>query len=268
MSVEVTLRWAGAADATIDTEYDIEVNSVESGIGVGAWTAVDTQAATSPYAPVSTTLAGGISNSATTVVLASGTGLSEGDYIVVGGEMILLGVKATATFTGCTRAIGNTLPVAHSLGAVVLKAHESYVVPAQAFPSERYALRYRITRVESTGRSVPAEIIVVNAPLPPFNNMITVWGVAEDLQGGPAAGGVSAAISVPGAYGQDTGEHVAKVVATATLDGDGFWHLFLRRDVVRQGGAFTITFSPTNGDPLVWTVATLPDRDNVNWLET
>lgn len=268
MAITVTLRWAGALTATIDTDYRIEVNSEEAGIGNAAWASVVTQDATTPYAPVTTSLNGGISASDTTIVLASGTGLSEGDYVVVGGEMILLGVKATATFTGSTRGIGGTLPIAHLTGAAVYKAHESFVDGDRTFPAGRYALRYRIRREEADGMSVPAEIVAVDPPPPPFNNMVTVWGVGETLQGQPAAGEVTVSISIPGAYGQDTGEHIAKKQEVTELDADGFWYFFLRRDVVRQGGTYTITFTPTGGAAVTWTVSALPDRDSVNWLET
>lgn len=268
MAVNITLRWAGALTATLDTNYDIQINSEAAGIGDAAWDGVVNQDATTPYAPVATTLNGGISNTATTVILASGTSLSEGDYIVVEGEMILLGVKAVATYTGCTRGVGGTLPIAHLTGAAVYKAHESYVDGARTFPVGRYALRYRIRREEADGMSVPAEIVVVDPPPPPFSNLITVWGVGETLQGQPAAGEVTVSISIPGAYGQDTGEHVAKKQEATELDADGFWYFFLRRDVVRQGGVYTIVFTPTDGAALTWTVSSLPDRDSVNWLET
>lgn len=60
-----------------------------------------------------TQLNGALTSSATTVVLDSGTGLSEGDVIHISQEAILLGTKSTNTFTGCTRGYLLTSAVAH-----------------------------------------------------------------------------------------------------------------------------------------------------------
>lgn len=268
MSTDVTLRWVGAPAADADTDYRIEVNDQEAGIGEAAWSTLDTQGSTSPYVPVATTLSGGLSSSATSITLTDGASFAEGDHVLVDGEMILLGVKASNTFAPCTRGIGGSLPTAHDTLAVVQKAHEIYVDAARTFPAGRHALRYRIIRVESDGESVPTEIVVVDPPRAPFSNMITVWGVGEGIQGSPAAGTVTVSISAAGAYGQDTGEHVSKTSETVTVDADGFWAVYLRKDIVRQDGVYTIEFAPSSGTPFEWTVASLPDQDSVNWLET
>ena len=138
MSKDVTLRWVGAPAATANTDYKIEVNDLEAGIGDDAWsTLVAAQNSTSPYVPVATTLNGALSDSATSITLTNGASFAEGDYVLVDGEMILRGVKATHTFSPCTRGIGGSLPTAHDTLAVVQKGHESYVGAARTFPRRR-----------------------------------------------------------------------------------------------------------------------------------
>jgi hypothetical protein len=73
---------------------------------------------------VETTLDGGISDSATTVVLASATGwptLATGERVTfrIGTEIIEAGARSGVTLSSCTRGVDGTTAAAHSTGAAV-----------------------------------------------------------------------------------------------------------------------------------------------------
>lgn len=267
---DITIRWAGAADADANTDYRVEVNSAAAGIGEGAWaTLVANQAATSPYVAPATTLATPITDSETTIVLTDATDFVEGDYVEIVGEVIILGAKAGSTFTGCSRAAGESLPIAHT-GAAVTLLHESYVDNDRVFPEGRYALRYRVVRVEADGESVAAMALAVSPPAPPSTSHICVWGICEMLDGTPhALVTIAVTYNDNDNYGQDRGEHLSRHPAGTTSDEDGFWSIPLRKDRYRQGGGvFTITLAPGQVEELEWVVGTLPDRPAINFLET
>jgi len=67
----------------------------------------------------STTLNGGISSSATTIVVVSTTGFSNTGAILIGAELITYtGITATS-FTGCTRGAAGSSNVSHTTGTAV-----------------------------------------------------------------------------------------------------------------------------------------------------
>lgn len=263
----VTLRWVGASDADSNTDYKVRYNSVAA----GTFSDVVTQDATAPFAPVTQTLSGAHSAATTTITLADGTNFSEGDYIFVGKkEMVLLGSKSGSVFSNSTRGVGGTLPVAHAGGVAVAKAHESYVHNSVTFPDGRYALRYRIIRIQGSNESVAAELLAIQPPNPPATNLCTVYGLLDNLNGAPASGvQVKLEYLSAGNYGPDTGEVIHIPAVTAVTDADGFWYHFVRRDAAREGVSVVhFTVAPGAVGEFVWVVSAIPDADFAHLLET
>ena len=71
------------------------------------------------YSGATSTLNGDISNSATTVTVASGTDFTSSGKIKIGGEIITYTGKSTNDLTGCTRGTESTTAVAHTSGDTV-----------------------------------------------------------------------------------------------------------------------------------------------------
>lgn len=261
----VTLRWVAALDADATTDYRIDSDEAVSGTFVTASTENATDRGGGVYTPASTTLNGALTSSATTVILTSGADFAEGDYVVVDREMILLGAKSTHTFTGCTRGIGGTVPVAHDSLDTVYKAHETKTYSTVDFGS-RHCIRYRVFRVQGANVSLANEIVVVNPPDPPSDSHVTLYGVLETIGGAPSAAvPITLAMAGSNNYGLDTGELIITATSeTDTSDADGFFSVFVRRFSTRSGsGAITLTIGS-----LTWNVLTLPDVPHINFLET
>ncbi len=267
----VNLRWVAASDADVDTDYRIEYNNAAA----DEWDVLVTQNSANrgdgSYSPYATTLSGDIAADATTIVLASGTNFAEGDYVSIGrNEMVLLGAKATATYTGCTRGIGGSLPVAHLSGVAVEKAHESYTHSAYTFPAGRYVIRYRAIRVQGTDQGVAVELTAVNPPVPHASHLCCVYGLLEDANGNPVSGvQVRLDLNENDNFGPDSGDVIYGVPVTVTTDDDGFWYHFIRRDISRSGaGVYTLLIAPGSEGELSWTIGAVPDADSIHFLET
>lgn len=267
----VTLRWVAAADADVDTDYRIEYNDADPDEWDVLATPNSTNRGDGSYAPYTTTLNGGISDSDTTIILTSGANFAEGDYVSIGkNEMVLLGPKATHTFSGCTRGVGGTLPVAHLSAATVEKAHESYVHSAYTFPAGRYVIRYRVIRVQGSDQGVAVELTAVNPPVQHASHLCCVYGLLEDANGNPVSGvQVRLDLDENDNFGPDSGDVIYGVPVTSLTDDDGFWYHFVRKDIMRSGaGTYTLTIAPGSEGVLTWTIATVPDQDAIHFLET
>lgn len=262
---DVTLRWPAATDADASTDYQIESDETTSGtfVELGASPLDSTNRGDGSYAPFQTTLNGALTAAATTLIMTSATNFDDGDYIIIDKEMILLAGKSSNTFTGVTRGVGGTIPQAHDNGAAVYQVHESHA-DTPTYASERYVIRYRITRLQGSDTSVAAEATAVNPPLPPTNNLITLWGVVESVQGVPQENiAVQLTINEADDYGQDTGEGILKTTESTSTDADGFFFFYVRRDVAHVGGGvYTLTINSQ-----AFTIADLPDQEHVNYLE-
>jgi len=262
--VAETVRFAGATDADINTDYRLQSDETTAGTFVTVTAAQD---ATSPYAPVSTTLNGAISETATTVVLTSGASFSQGDYVVVNGEMIVLGAKSTNTFTACTRGYGGTVPVAQADTSSVYRAHESFTV-TPTWNSGRKVIRYRIIRIQGADLSIASELTLINPTVPPDHDHITIYGILETEAGTPVASvSVRLTLSVNTAWGQRTGETLFYTTQTTTTGADGYFSFTARRDALRQdGGQYVLTIDPS-GKNQSFTITSVPNQDAVNFLE-
>ncbi len=261
----VTLRWPAATDADASTDYKIESDVSTSGtfVALAASPLNATDRGDGSYTPYQTTLSAALTAAATSLSLTSATNFDDGDYIIVDKEMILLAGKSGSSFSGVTRGVGGTIPQAHDSGAAVYQVHETHA-DTPTYASGRYVIRYRITRVQGSDTSVAAEATAVNPPLPPTNNLITLWGIVEDIQGNPENNiTVQLTINEANDYGQDTGEGILKTTESTTTDADGFFYFYVRRDVAHVGGGvYTLTVNSQ-----AFTIADLPDQEHVNYLE-
>lgn len=261
----VTLRWRGSTDAVSGDAYKIETDLSVSGTFA---TLVASQAATSPYDPNATTLSGALTASATSLTLADATDFVDGDYILVDREMILLAGKSGSTFSGVTRGVGGTLPIAHADGATVYEAHESYSW-SPSFGS-RNLFRARIIFIdasESNAESVAAEVAVISPTAPPTNNLVTVFGILTDSQGGPVSGAtVQIVLSEGGAYSQDSGETLRVETESTTTDADGYWELYTPPTAAFQGAVTrTLTVDVGGSSPEVATLGTVPEVTSIHY---
>src|SRR6185503_8511864 len=169
---DVTLRWVGALDAVdATTKYKIQSDEAASGTFVDV---VASQDATTPFAPVTTTLSGAIDDDDVALTFASAASYSNGDYVFLDKEMVLLAGKSSNTFATCTRGVGGTIRVSHLSGVTIYKAHESYTDTTVNYGT-RYVVRYRVLRVQGSNNSVAAEIVAVNPPLPRSTSFCTLW---------------------------------------------------------------------------------------------
>lgn len=71
------------------------------------------------YYDDSTTLNGGISNTATTITVVSTSGFSTTGAIIIGSELITYTGKTGTTFTGCTRGAAGSSAASHLTGEAV-----------------------------------------------------------------------------------------------------------------------------------------------------
>lgn len=264
---DVTLRWVAATDASATTAYTIETDVAESGTFVYLISQAATNRGDGVYSPFSTCISSALTASGTIVDLETGTNFAGSSYIAVEKEMIKLGASALgsacATYTSCSRGYGGTMPLTHAASTLIYAAHESYAASPNF--GSRYAVRYKVRRIEGSSSAIGTEILALNPPTPPFTNLCTVYGVLEGISGSPISGTtVSLALDENDNYGQDTSELIKNATVSTTTDADGFFSLFVRRDLMRQGaGNLTLTV----GD-LSWAVETVPDEDNVNFLRT
>lgn len=271
---DIVIRWAAASDATVNTDYKVYSDYVQS----GTFALIVTQNSTlnaAKYPPVTSTLVGSITASETTIVLASGTDFSTSDYVSIDGEIVKLGTKATATFTGSTRGVGSSVAIAHNTGATVTVLHETYTytLPPLLSRTPRYITRIHVSRIQPdvTGsiESSPVEIISVSPPEPTTSNLITVWGIIEDIQGNPRAN-IDLELELQATYewGQDTGETIRREVETTRTDSDGFFYFFVRKPSLRQHTSGTKLTVDANGTyETIWTLTLTDAMTTVNYLD-
>lgn len=261
---DVVLRWAGAGDADATTDYKIYSNVA----AFNAFPLLITRDATTPYAPVSTTLVAAIVAGATSLTVASDTNLANGDYVVIEREMFLLGGKSGTVFAASVGGQGGTIKRDHAAGASIYKAHETYTVTGVAFGS-RKVVRYRIATLQGSVERVPSEFTAVNPTLPATNNLTTVWGILQDVQGNPQSGiAIQMVINDWDNYQPGTSESLHKDTETYTTDNDGYFEFFLPRDADHVGGdKFVLTLDTDARPAREFNINTIPDVDTINYLE-
>jgi hypothetical protein len=265
MATIPTLRWAGPSDATEGDQYQIYCDQAVA----GQFLLLTTVTATAPYASPTTALAQALSQDGTTVVLSNGTSFAQGDYVMIDDEMIRLGAKSSNTFSSCERGVGFGIVQAHSQGATVYKLHESYTHSGVQWQTDRLLIRYRVVRVKSNGdRSVAAEALVFNPPMPPNTRYITVYLAVVNSAGSPVPNiAISCQIDDTDNY-TTAGELIFRTPLTTTTGPDGAAYFFLSKDAIRRGGdAFTIFIARGTEGEVRRQVNDVPDLENaVNFL--
>jgi len=254
------IRWKGHSQAISGTNYKIYSDKTTPNDFTG--TPV-TQAATSPYAPVNTTLAENILAGATSVPLVSATGFANGNYGKIGRETFLFGGLTGATFATSLGGQHNTIKQDHAAGTVVYKMHETYLDTGVTYGT-RHVIRYRVTATIGGVELVAAEAVTVKPSLPDTNDKIVIWGIQDKAWGVPHAGAVvTLGIDNPFSFAQGLAETIDTATQQAVTDASGYWELTAHRDIARAGGgSFVLTI-----DNARYAIVSLPDQDNVCYLE-
>lgn len=263
MAVDVTIRFRGALDADSDTDYQLFADKTTPGTFAQVGTDQD---ATSPFAPVSTTLNGALTDTATTVTLTDGAAFAEGDIVMVGREPILLGAQATNIFTNCVRGWGGVaVPVAHPTLTPVYKMHESFTDPAVNFGS-RHVIRYQVRRKQGAEVSVVTEVLMVQPSPPDTSDWCMVWGVMQDWSDDPqdVLNGIFT-IGDVGAFIVATGETNIKQNETFQSDPDGYFEIQVPRSIALLGGGTLEITIPSTGATYTRNITTVPDADSCHW---
>lgn len=168
----ITLRWAGPADAAAGSTYKIERTLANS-----SWTELAAaQAATSPYASKTNTLAGNTAYGAASVVLVSGSAFSSAGYGYIDDALIQWTGKSSDTLTGVSWKSGSGT---YASGTAVVEAHESFSDTATIGLN---AVLYRITHILG-GVSAPSTYVWYFAPPAPASadHCVVIVAVATDL---------------------------------------------------------------------------------------
>jgi hypothetical protein len=253
------IRWMGHSAADINTDYKIYSDEATA----NTYALIATQDATSPYAPVTTTLASAILAGATSIPLTLATGIANGNYIRIGRETFLVGGLSSNTFADSVGGQHNTVPQDHAAGVPVYKMHETYLDTTVTYGS-RHVIRYRVRALMSGVELVAAEAIAVNPTLPTTNDKITIWGIQDDIFGEPYAGiTVTMTISNARSFNPGTMETIDAREKSTTTDASGYWEFTAHKDAAKAGGGqITLLIGSTP-----YTLIELPDVDTVCYLE-
>jgi hypothetical protein len=260
MTTEVTIRWAAASDATATTDYQILNDAVQAGTFVSVATSDATDRGDGSYTPYTTTLNGNVLANATSLTLTDAGNFAENDYVLVRYEVIKLGPQTDNTFNGCLRAQAGTLSRDHPTGSAVEHMHESYVDTVDF--TTRQVVRYKVVRVENTAESLPFEMLAVRPTLPPDATLCTVYGIVENMAGVPQAGvAVSLALTPDDSLDPSTGELISTTAQTTVTDTEGYFEVFVPRNVARLNAAeLTLTIGEVE-----WIIASVPDVAYINF---
>ena len=258
----ITVRWAGPFDAVSGSTYKIErtSNNVD-------WTTLAaSQAATSPYAADSTTLASNASYGAASVVLVDASAFGTTGYAWLDDALIQWTGKSTNTLTGCIWHSGYGT---YASGSTVYEAHESY---ADTVSITLNCVLYRVTHMSAAGvASAPTYIYYYDPPTPASSaHCVVITHIMTDL-GVEAQPGLSvdAYLAADTEFSDSSGGHLDKghsTAQTATTNAFGLafhhcWKTSARSPITGVDAAYTLVLDSASADKLTVTVATIPDRD-------
>jgi hypothetical protein len=263
MAIYVTIRWAGPSDATVDSTYKIEHTLDNS-----AWsTLAATQAATSPYVSVSSTLNGNFAYGVATVTVVNGTSFSNAGYGWLDDALIQWTGKSTHDLTGVTWHSGYGT---YATGSTLYEAHEDYT-DSGITPSLK-AVLYRITHTNAAGNdSAPTYLWYFYPPLPESSDhCVVIAALATDL--GVA---VQSSINITANMADDTQfsdyaglqlDMSAAAGRTAATNAFGLaffqcWKSARRGSLAGVDAAYSFVLAGAGGIDLTITAATIPDRD-------
>lgn len=256
---DVTIRWAGPADAAAASTYKIErtLNNV-------SWTTLDAaQAATSPYVSVSSTLDGDHDYGVTTVSVVSAGSFPASGFAWIDDALIQWAGKSSNDLTGVTWHSGYGT---YATGTTVYVAHESYTDAGISISLN--AVLYRITHTNAAGEvSAPTYLWYYSPPTPESaDHCVVIVNVMTDL-GVEARSGmyVDGYLAADTDFGLIPGQHMDAEASenkrqTTNAFGLAFFHCW-RSSVRSEGEAYTFVLDAGAANSLDLTVATIPDRD-------
>lgn len=266
-TIDATLRWAGPADAVAGSTYKIENNV--SGSPDGFQIAEAGQAATSPYASPSTTLASNASYGATSLVLTSGTSFSSAGYGWIDDALVQWTGKSTNTLTGVTWHSGYGT---YAAGSTVVEAHESYTATVSY---DANAVVFRITHIDADDvASAPLYLWFFVPPAPASrDHCVVIVQLASDLGVEWATtGNVLCTLASDNQFSEIAGLHLNQEGSTInanmqTVNAFGLaifqcWKSSARAGVAGgSDAAYTFVLGSGSANPLTVTAETIPDRD-------
>jgi len=259
---DVTIRWAGPADAVASSTYKIE-RSLDN----AAWTVLAAaQASTSPYASVYTTLASNTTYGVATVALTSATSFSSTGYGWIDDALIQWTGKSVINLTGVVWHSGYGT---YAAASAVYEAHESYADTGITISLN--AVLYRITHTVSGLGSPPAYLWYYSPPVPASNrHCVVIVPIGADLGVDmQAVVSVQAYLASDAQFSEVSGQHLDSNALNANLQStNAFGLAFFQcwRDSARfdsAGGVdakYTFVLKPGSGS-LTLTASTIPDRD-------
>lgn len=170
---DVTVRWAGPADAGSASTYKIEYTLNNS-----SWTTLAAaRAATSPYVSPSSTLASDTSRAMASVALVDATSFSSSGYGYLDDALIQWTGKTGDTLTG---VIWHSGYGTYASGSTVYEAHES--ATASGITISLNAVLFRITHTNPAGLvAQPAYAWYFSPPTAPANCCTVVTLVNSDI---------------------------------------------------------------------------------------
>lgn len=263
---DVTIRWAGPSDATSGSTYKIERT-----YDMSSYTTLDaTQASTSPYASVTTTLDGAQAKGSTTLDLTSATSVSASGYGWIGRDALVQWTGKTADqLTGVTWHSGYGT---YATGAEFVEAHESYADTGATATNN--AIVYRITHTSGDGvDSAPAYLWYYEPPTPASDrHCVVIVNTGADLGIAPQASlDVYGYLSADDQYHFAAGQHldsnnIAANATTSNTLGLAFFHCW--KNAYREGAGgdadASYTFIIDAADAAkqaTFTATTIPDQD-------
>ena len=210
---DVTVRWAGPADAGAGSTYKIEYTT-----NYQNWVTLNAaQAASSPYMSPWAALTAVASREDTVLMLASTSDFPSSGYGYVDDALIHWGEKTSNSLTDVTWHSGFG---SYAAGTRVYHAHESAQVTGIAV--SYHAVLFRITHTNPQGlSSPPAYLWYLAPPVAPSTHCTVVTSVSGDLDFEPRVGirveamlAQDVAFSLVGGTHLDQGKASSKVQVT------------------------------------------------------
>lgn len=262
MTVNITVRWSGPADATSGSRYKIERT-----LDWAEWsTLAAAQAPTSPYVSATAALGANTNYGAPTVAVTD-DGLPAAGYGILDDAVLQWTGKGSGTLTGVTWHSGFGT---YASGSLVVQALESYV-DAAVTPTNLAAV-YRITHTDSSGYVSAPTYFWFYYPDPPASrdHCVVIVKIGTDLGVGVRAGvTVTCQLATDDQFAVIDGAHLDKGQSGAAnsqeTDALGLAAFHLVCDDARMGlggtadAAYTFTLD-TGAHSKPVTVANVPRR--------
>lgn len=258
---DITVRWAGPADASSSSTYKIErtLNNAD-------WTTLAAaQAATSPYASVSSTLDGDHAYGVATISVVSGASFSSAGYGWLDDALVQWTGKSTNDLTGVTWHSGYET---YASGTMLYEAHESYADTGVTVSLN--AVLYRFTHTNGSGEvSAPTYLWYYSPPLPSSSeHCVVVVNINGDLDIEPRDVIDAHAYLAESDYVLNSGMYLdaataAEKIQTTNAFGLAFFNCF-RSSARKSNSQYVFSLDAgIGGVPEVEYVSTIPD---MSWV--